>query len=97
SRVQSAAYPFTRLRSDSIWVLDQDVPMDKVGPLAAEPTTGRFAPAVEKVLTDDPGLVASAARALVDSHFPDTIAPDVLSAVGLDPDTVLHAANTVPD
>jgi putative restriction endonuclease len=89
-RAQSAAYPFTRLRSDGIWVLDHDVPMDKIGPLAAEPTTGRFAPAVEKVLTDDPGLVASAARALVDSHFPDTVAPDVLSAVGLDPDTVLE-------
>jgi putative restriction endonuclease len=34
---------------------------------------------------------------LVGSHFPDTIAPDVLSAVGLDPDAVLHAADAVPD
>jgi putative restriction endonuclease len=97
SRVQGAAYPFTRLRSDRIWVLDRDVPMDKVGPLAAEPVTGRFAPAVEKVLAADPDLVASAARALVDSHFPDTVTPDVLRAVGLDPDTVLRAADTVPD
>ena len=31
---QSVAYPFTRLRADGIWVLDQDVPMDLVGPLA---------------------------------------------------------------
>jgi len=96
-RVQSAAYPFTRLRSDGIWLLDHDVPMDTIGTLAAWPVTGRFAPAVEKVLADDPDLLASAARAIVDSHFPDTIAPDVLSAVGLDPDTVLHAADTVPD
>jgi putative restriction endonuclease len=96
SRARSAAYPFNRLRSDGIWILDQDVPMDKVGPLATEPITGRFAPAVEKVMTDDPGLVASAARALVDSHFPDTVAPDVVSAVGLDPETVLHAADTMP-
>lgn len=97
SRTQSAAYPFTRLRSDGIWVLDRDVPMDTVGPLAVEPITGRFAPGVEEVLAGDPGLVASAARALVESHFPDTITPDLLSAVGLDPATVLHAADTVPD
>lgn len=97
SRTQSAAYPFTRLRSDGIWVLDRDVPMDNVGPLAAESITGRFAPGVEEALARDPELVASAARALVESHFPDTIAPDVLSAVGLDPATVLHAADAVPD
>jgi putative restriction endonuclease len=97
SRAQSAEYPFTRLRSDGIWVLDRDVPMDNIGPLAAEPVTGRFTPAVETVLAADPDLVASAARALVDSHFPDTVAPDVLGAVGLDPDMVLRAADTVPD
>jgi putative restriction endonuclease len=92
---QRAAYPFTRLRRDGVWVLDRDVPEDTIGTLAA--VTGRFHPEVEKILADDPGLRASVARAMVDSHFPDTIAPDVLSAVGLDPDTVLHAADTVPD
>lgn len=97
SRSQSAAYPFTRLRSDFIWVLDRDVPMDKVGPLTAGQVTGSFAPQVEKILVDDPDLLASAARALVDSHFPDTVAADVLSAVGLDPETVLRATDTVPD
>lgn len=97
SRVQSAAYPFTRLRSDGVWVLDRDVPMDTVGPLAAEPISGRFAPEVEQTLAGDPGLLASAARALVESHFPDTIAPDLLRAVGLDPAIVLHAADAVPD
>ena len=34
-RAQSAAYPFTRLRTDGVWILDQDVQMDLVGPLAA--------------------------------------------------------------
>jgi putative restriction endonuclease len=97
SRAQSAAYPFTRLRSDGIWVLDREVPMDNVGPLAAEPVTGRFTPSVEKVLAGDHELVASAARALVDSHFPETVAPDVLNAVGLYPDAVLRAADLVPD
>lgn len=40
-RAQSAAYPFTRLRADGVWVLDQDVQMDLVGPLAREHVTGR--------------------------------------------------------
>lgn len=97
SRVQSAAYPFTRLRSDGIWVLDRDVPMDTVGPLTTRAVTGRLTREIETALADDPELLASAARALVDSHFPDTIAPDVLSAVGLDPDTIRRAADVVPD
>ena len=29
--VQAAAYPFTRLRSDGLWTLDRDVPMDRIG------------------------------------------------------------------
>ncbi|MGY0235948.1 HNH endonuclease [Longispora urticae] len=95
-QAQSAAYPFTRLRSDGIWVLDRDVPMDNVGPLNTEQVTGQFAPAMEKALASEPALIASAARALVESHFPDSIAPDVLAAVGLDADAVLHAPNTVP-
>ena len=41
SRTQSAAYPFTRLRSDGVWTLDRDVPMDLVGPLRAG-VTGRL-------------------------------------------------------
>jgi putative restriction endonuclease len=97
SRAQSAAYRFTRLRSDGLWILDRDVPHDTIGPLAAQHVTGRFDPTLEAMLASDPQLIASAARALVESHFPDTVAPDVLSAVGLEPSTVLHAAATLPD
>jgi putative restriction endonuclease len=68
SRRQRAAYPFTRLRRDGVWVLDRDVPEDTIGTLAAEPVTGRFDPEVEKILAEDPGLRASVARAMVDSH-----------------------------
>lgn len=88
-RAQSAAYPFTRLRADGVWVLDHDVPMDLVGPLAQRQVTGRFEPSVEDALRADPALAASVARTLVLSNFPDTVAPDVLQAVGLDPDAVL--------
>lgn len=38
---QSAAYPFTRLRSDGVWSLDADVPNDVVGDLdRASPLAG---------------------------------------------------------
>ncbi|MGY1741163.1 MULTISPECIES: phosphorothioated DNA-binding restriction endonuclease [unclassified Blastococcus] len=84
-RAQSAAYPFTRLRADGVWMLDRDVPMDNVGPLR-EGVTGRLESSLEAALQDRPELVDEAARSLVESHFPGTVAPDVLVAVGLDPD-----------
>jgi putative restriction endonuclease len=56
-RPQSAAYPFTRLRADrGLWVLDQDVPMDLVGPLAGRQVAGRFERSVEDALRADPAL-----------------------------------------
>jgi putative restriction endonuclease len=95
-RAQSAAYPFTRLRSDGVWVLDQDVQMDRVGPLADGHVTGQFEPSVESALRADPALAQSVARSLVLSNFPETIAPDVLEAAGLDPADVLGSADGMP-
>lgn len=88
SPAQRAAYPFTRLRSDKIWTLDHDVPMDRVQPLTTNQVVGRLDPRLENVLRD-PKVAAAAARQLVDAEFPPTVAPDVLMAVGLDPDTIL--------
>ena len=86
---QSAAYPFTRLRADGVWGLDRDVPMDLVGPLAGQHVAGRFKRSVEDALRADPALVGSVARMLALSNFPETVAPDVLEAVGLDSRSVL--------
>ncbi|MCP2326991.1 putative restriction endonuclease [Hamadaea flava] len=97
SRVQAAAYPFTRLRSDGIWMLDHEVPMDAIGPLNAAGACGQLTLNLEQVLLNDPALLLSAARTLVDSHFPRSVAPDILTAVGLDPETVLRAPNEAPD
>jgi putative restriction endonuclease len=89
-RAQSAAYPFTRLRADGgLWVLDQDVPMDLVGPLAGGHVAGRFEWSVEDELRADPALAGSIVRMLALSNFPETVASDVLEAVGLDPRSVL--------
>lgn len=88
SGASSAAYPFTRLRSDGVWHLSRDVPNDTVGPLNAEPIEGRFVPEIEQELLGSSESLYAVARSLVESQFPFTIAPDVLTAVGLDPDVV---------
>jgi putative restriction endonuclease len=92
-RAQSAAYPFTRLRTDGIWVLDQDVPMDLVGPLARAQVNGRFEQSAEAALRARPALIRAAARDLALSNFPATVAPNVLEAVGLDPIEAFAAAD----
>ncbi len=86
-RAQSAAYPFTRLRADGVWTLDSDVPMDRVTPLR-QGVSGGLEAELEQVLRNHPALLSNAARTLVDAHFPGTVAPDVLIAVGLDPELV---------
>jgi putative restriction endonuclease len=91
----SAAYPFTRLRSDGVWQLSRDVPNDNVGPLNSEPIDGHFTPEIEKELLESSEVLNAVARSLVESQFPLTVAPDVLTAVGLDPDTVLAPTSAV--
>jgi putative restriction endonuclease len=96
SRAQSAAYPFTRLRSDGVWVLDVDVPMDNPGPLNSGDVTGRLESQLEARLKADPQLLSQVARDLVESNFPATVAPELLTAVGLDPDAVLRPSGSLP-
>lgn len=85
-RAQSAAYPFTRLQSDGVWRLSDDVPFDLVTPLKDGDVHGRLDSAIERELQSDPELLARTVRGIVDAQFPSTIAPDVLVAVGFDPD-----------
>lgn len=54
-RARSAAYPFTRLRSDGIGELDADVPMDKITPLSERNVTGRLTSPIESALRASPG------------------------------------------
>ena len=97
SRAQAAAYPFTRLRRDGVWTLSRDVPDDNVRPLREGDVTGHLTPELEAALRQRPELLRTVARRLVEAQFPMTIAPDVLSAVGLDPDLVLETAADVVD
>jgi putative restriction endonuclease len=72
-------------------VLDQDVPMDLVGPLNRAHVSGRLEEITEAVLLARPALIRAAARDLVLSNFPATVAPDVLEAAGPDPIETLTA------
>jgi putative restriction endonuclease len=94
-RRQSAAYPFTHLRTDGLWRLSRDVPMDTLGPLDAAPIIGRLDSSLERALPR-PGQIEEAARLLVDTQFPRTVSPDVLIAVGLDPDQVFTSGSFLP-
>lgn len=69
------------------WSLDRDVPDDDVGPLR-EGVTGRLEASLEEALRSRPDPLDEAARGLVESHFPSTVGPDVLVAVGLDPEVL---------
>ena len=91
SAAQSAAYPFTRLRSDHVWILNHDVAMDSVTELRSQPTVGRFVPELESALKSDPTRLLAVARSVVSSQFPPSLVADVLSAVGLDPEQVYSA------
>jgi putative restriction endonuclease len=88
-RRQAAAYPFTHLRTDGVWTLDSDVPMDRVQPLDELQVTGRLHATVEEALRRRPDLLQTAARTLVENHFQETAGVDVLSAIGLDAEGVL--------
>ena len=87
-------FPFTRLRSDLVWNLSRSVPNDSLVALREETITGQFTEDVERCLEQDPARIAHVARALVDEQFPLTVAPDVLTAVGLDPDLVFSFGGT---
>lgn len=92
-RAQSAACPFTHPRSGAVRTLDEDVPMDRVGPLR-NGMTGRLEASLERALKERPPLLDEAARTLVEARVPATVGPDVLVAVGLDPELLERSPGT---
>ncbi len=84
---QSPSYPFTRLRADGIWELSEDVPDDQITPLRQGKVVGRFSDSIECQLRSDPSQIASIARSIAEAQFTSSIADDVLTAVGFDPES----------
>ncbi len=83
--------PFWHLQTDRLWQLDG--PDFIIGrPPGATPTIGElrdnhvrggFPEAIYQSLKNDPELVATIARRIVQAHFPESIREDVLAAAGL--------------
>jgi putative restriction endonuclease len=78
-----------------VWQLTREVPNDSVGPLNSGPIEGHFTSEIETELLRSPEVFNAVARSLVENQFPLTMAADVLSAVGLDPDSVFATAPTL--
>src|SRR5262249_49131333 len=84
-------YPFWRLQNDGVWAGHAAEPLTprqgntdaKKTELLAKDATGCFLPEVRAALQADPQLVSEIASRLLENHFPESIHPDILAAVGL--------------
>ena len=86
-------FPFWYLQNDGLWELahsDRLVVKSRRSPskgkLLEHDIQGGFSEPVQRVLKDDPALVAELAGKLLETHFPATLHGDILQAVGIDLD-----------
>jgi putative restriction endonuclease len=85
-------YPFWRLQNDGVWAVLATGPLKSrqsntdppKGELLAHEARGGFSDDVKATLTADPGLAGEIAARLLEGHFPESLHPDILAAVGLD-------------
>lgn len=86
-------FPFWYLQTDRVWVVHPPAGYPS-RPGTACPSArqlrefgaaGWFAPEVAAALAADDGLAGRVAHALLDAHFPESLHPLLLEAVGLDP------------
>lgn len=90
-------YPFWWLQSDGVWTVESDDPMSlrassnnpTKGELLAKHARGRFNDGVQSALASDPGLAAAIASRILERHFPESLHPDILNAVGLTLETAV--------
>ena len=83
--------PFWRLQSDGVWTVKAppglatkkrgDIPL--VTALRSADVHAGFSDDVKAAFAADPSLVPQVAARLLERHFPESIHPDILSAVGL--------------
>ena len=83
--------PFWRLQRDGIWVVHTpegletkkgaDIP--RVTELRSHDVRAEFSPDVQSALMADPGLIVAIATRILERHFPESLHPDILNAVGL--------------
>jgi putative restriction endonuclease len=83
--------PFWRLQRDGVWTVrapselplktGDDIP--KVTALRSHNVRAGFSPDVQAALTADPSLAVKIAVQILERHFPESLHPDILNAVGL--------------
>lgn len=84
-------YPFWHLPSDGLWeVKGAENLLRRSGDkeplrseLRAHKIPGGFPEAIDRAFRDDPYLVAEAAQAVLQNHFPESLHAEILAAVGL--------------
>jgi putative restriction endonuclease len=85
-------YPFWRLQNDGVWEAHADGALKprrgntdpSEGELLAHDARGTFSADVQAALRADSALAGALAARLLESHFPESLHPDILAAVGLD-------------
>lgn len=83
--------PFWRLQNDDVWTVDAPVDMPRkagqdiptITALRKNDVKAGFSDEVEAALVADQKLVSVIGSRLLDQHFPVSLHPDILSAVGL--------------
>jgi putative restriction endonuclease len=86
-------YPFWRLQNDGVWTVHAMGQLEtrrghtdpRKSELLAHDARGGFSEPVKAALRADPALVQALAGRLLERHFPESLHPDILSAVGLEP------------
>src|SRR4051812_26465133 len=83
--------PFWRLQRDGVWAVHApagletkkgaDIP--RITELRAHDVRAEFSSDVQAALSADPTLVATIATRILEQHFPESLHPDILNAVGL--------------
>lgn len=96
--------PFWRLQRDGVWVVHApagletkkgaDIP--RVIELRSHDVRAEFTPDVQTALASDPGLVATITTRILEQHFPESIHPDILNAVGLTLETAVSRRKRDP-
>ena len=84
-------YPFWRLQNDGLWNVTSSTPMSPRQSNTDPPKSqlrlghavGAFPDNVRRKLLANPSLLAEVAQRILSAHFPETLHPDILEAVGL--------------
>jgi putative restriction endonuclease len=89
--------PYWRLQRDGVWTVHAPMGLEtkkgadipRVTELRSHDVRAEFSADVQAALAADPGLVAAIASRILERHFPESLHPDILNAVGLTLETTV--------